>query len=901
MRRVGRSLRCVSLLVVASILSCRAVAEPSTEGALEKAREFIRAKHYAQAVSLLEQSLAGGSSIPPAEILELFGEALAKAGRYQQARLAMQDYMRFYPKGDGAARVKMRLGALPPETAPPPMLATKSASNPGDTTNPDDVAWSMNGSLSSYFIRDDSYNAVKDISIAPNPSADPDAHRLHQNTFLTTFDQLIFIKHPYAKTKIKISGMDEHRMRPGEVVSDQYGLSQAYVETVFDALDLSVRIGRQTRNAGGVLGRFDGALVSWRMSQMLRLNAVAGSANISRFDAPLKDGRFFAGGSVDLRLTPNLDVSLFAIQQNMRTLLDRRAVGGEFRYFNKNLSVLGMVDYDIHFNRFNAGTISSSYTFEDGSVVAGSFDRRRVPYLASFNALQGQPFLTLYDMLKFRSQDEVRRFAIDRTPYFQSAMMSYTRPLTDKLSINFDATTTYVSGTLPSGGVDGSKPLGREYYVSGQLIANDIFAPGDLYTGALRFARLADSYVYFIDLDARFPLTEQFRVSPRLRLGYREDRNAPLQETTILPSLLLDYFVTRNLAIEAELATKWIDTAAGNFRGQTRDLFFTLGVRSDFGSDGIAHCVGRLTPCLASMFGATHAEGKAAGERPAAAAPALSSAYLFEVGARYWLGGARTAYDYFASDTPTLKVSSLSYDRLVAQSGELFFRGDAREGLLRNVFLKGNIDAGVLQSGRLLDHDYPIGDLGSLTRSAASGRTVSATIDLGYNIYTGERMRVGAFVGWQSWFDAIDAKGCEQIGLGAVCFPPISNTFRMASERDHFKSFRVGAALDVALTDKLSWSGEFALASTYLRATDTHYFTFGADPAKGRGGGFEAETAMKYAFTDRMSLGVGLKWRHLSADALDMYGQLLKYEVNRIGLFAQASYRFGWGDLLKRD
>ena len=272
-------------------------------------------------VAILEQTLAAGESIPNVELLELFGEALAKAGRYQQARAAMQDYLRFFPRGEGAARVKMRLGALPPEAGPPPVFARANQLNAGD------AVWSATGSLSTYFIRDDSYNAVKDISIAPNASADPDAHRLHQNTFLTTFDQLIFIKHPYAKTKIKISGMDEHRMRPGQIYSDQYGLSQAYAETSFDMLDLSVRIGRQTRNAGGVLGRFDGALVSWRMNQMLRLNAVAGSANISRFDAPLKDGRLFGGASVDIQLIPELDVSLFAIQQNMRTLLDRRAVG----------------------------------------------------------------------------------------------------------------------------------------------------------------------------------------------------------------------------------------------------------------------------------------------------------------------------------------------------------------------------------------------------------------------------------------------------------------------------------------------------------------------------------------------------------------------------------------------
>ncbi|WP_442755929.1 hypothetical protein ACNHKD_04585 [Methylocystis sp. JAN1] len=898
MRRVGWWLHRVSVLGLASVISCGAFAEPLNGSALEKAREFIRAKHFAQAIAVLQQTLAGGSSIPNADTLELFGEALAKGGRFQQARLALQDYLRFFPKGEGAARVKMLLGTLPPETAPPlPQMATINQ------INPDETAWSMTGSLSSYFIRDDSYNTAKDISTAPNATADPDSHRLHQNTFLTTFDQLIFIKHPYAKTKIKITGMDEHRMRPGEVNSDQYGLSQAYVETSFDTLDLSVRIGRQNRNAGGVLGRFDGALVSWQMNQMLRFNAVAGSANISRFDAPLKDGRFFAGASVDLRLIPNLDVSLFAIQQNVRSLLDRRAVGGEFRYFNKNLSLLGMVDYDVHFNRFNAGTLSTSYTFDDGSVVAASFDHRRVPYLASFNALQGQPFLTLYDMLKFRSEDDVRRFAIDRTPYFQSAMMSYTRPLSEKLSINLDVTTTYVSGTLPSGGVDGTNPLGREYYLSGQLIANGIFTPGDLYTGALRFARLADSYVYFIDLDARYPLSEQFRVSPRLRLGYREGRNAPLRETTVLPSLLFDYFVTKNLAIEAEIATKWIDSAAGNFRGQTRDTFFTLGLRSDFSSDGTARCAGRLTPCLAGLFAPARTPDRVepVDRKEPAVPPWISSVFMFEVGARYWLGRSRTAYDYFADDTPTLKVSTLSYDRLVAQSGEVFFRADAQEGLLRNMFLKGYIDTGFLRSGRLVDRDYPLGGLGSLTQSVAAGRSFSGTIDLGYNIYADERLRLGAFFGWQSWVDSIDANGCVQRGLGAICIPSVPASVRMVSERDHFKSFRVGAALDVALASGLSWSSEFALASTYHRATDTHYFTFGADPAKGRGGGFEAQTGLKYALTERISLGAGLRWRHQEDQSLDMYGQLLSYRVDRFGAFAQASYRFGWGDLFGRE
>ena len=157
----------------------------------------------------------------------------------------------------------------------------------------------MSGARSSFFVRDDSYNQTKDISIAPNPFADPDAHRFHQDTFLTTIDLYGSINSDAAKTKFKISGLDEQRIRSG-LNLNRAGISSAYVETTLKETDLTVRAGRQTRNTGGVIGRFDGALVSWQASDMFRLNAVGGAPNWSRFDAPFRAGRYFAGASIDL-------------------------------------------------------------------------------------------------------------------------------------------------------------------------------------------------------------------------------------------------------------------------------------------------------------------------------------------------------------------------------------------------------------------------------------------------------------------------------------------------------------------------------------------------------------------------------------------------------------------------
>lgn len=881
------------------------------EASMDEARYAIRKSRFNEAIALLKKVLQLPENQHTADALEMLGEARQKAGQTAQARAEFEDYLQRYPTGEGTARVAQRLGGLGGGASPQPAFlrggfgpeTPKIDGAPSDRVG--QSIWSMSGSISSFYIRDDSYNTTKDISIAPNPSADPDAHRLHQDTFLTNFDLYGTINNDQTKTKFKIAGADEHRLLPDRPDLDRYGISTAYVESTLKEYDVTARVGRQTRNTGGVIGRFDGGLVSWQASNMFRLNVVGGAANWSRFDAPFKDNRYLAGASVDIaRVIDGLDLSLFAIQQNDRWLVDRRAVGAEFRYFNKDKSVLGMVDYDVHFQRLNAGVLSGSWTLEDKSVLSGTVDYRRVPYLSSWNALQGQPFLTLFDMLKFNTQDEIRRYAIDRTPVFQSAMASYSRPLNDNFQVNVDATVTRLSGTAPSGGVDGTLPSGTEYYFSGQLMGTNLFTPGDLYAGAVRYARLADSDVYFADLNARYPWNEKVRLSPRLRAGYRDGRYIPLKETTVLPSFLIDYLWAKNLALEAEIGAKWIWGEVAGIRSNTQSLFVTLGLRSDFSTDGMYRCAGRLAPCAGMLFGPPSADAQVKNDniyyRDAlfqADAPPVTSAFVLEGGLRYWYSQGNNGYDYFADETTSSRVSRLAYTKLSAHSGELFFRADARRGLIRNMFLKGYIGGGGIGSGKLYDEDFPpFTQLYSKTVSDSAGKVRYGSIDLGYNIYADELFRLGAFVGFHTWFETVHASGCTQLGVNPACIPPIPNSVRLITEKDRWNSFRLGAVVDVNLTDRLKWNGEVALTAASQRPLDTHYFTFGDDPAKGRGGGFQAETALKYQLTDNINIGLGLRWWRFNTHATDMYGQLLKYRTDRYGVFGQASYRLNWGD-----
>ena len=245
------------------------------------------------------------------------------------------------------------------------------------------------------------------------------------------------------------------------------------------------------------------------------------------------------------------------------------------------------IDYDIHFNDLNAAILSGTWTFADKSVLTAGFDYRKSPYLSAWTALQGQPFTTLYDLLKAHTLDQADQWALDRTATYISGTAGYTYPINQNLQVGADVTVTDTSGTVSSGGVLGTPSIGTEIYTSAQIIANDMLSPGDLYIAGVRFADLNDSKLYVADFSARYPVTEAWKVGPRLRLGYRQGDGIDLTEYSVLPSLLVNYSWSKDMNLEIEGGARWTDTTTANAVNETStELFLTVGYRYDFYADG---------------------------------------------------------------------------------------------------------------------------------------------------------------------------------------------------------------------------------------------------------------------------------------------------------------------------
>ena len=518
-----------------------------------------------RAIQLLTKILQQPDSADAQEAQELLGLARERNGQLAHAKAEYETYLKAYPEGEAAERVRQRLaGLLTARAAPKEKLRAAGAAG-----QESDVETRLSGSWSQFYSRDESFTDIE-------------GRTTNQSELDSNLDLDGSVRDDRYEAGVRISGgylRDFEDPGPG---SDGR-VTTLYADAFDSETELFGRIGRQTRSSGGVLGRFDGGLASYQISPTVKANAVAGLPVETTTGLTVSTDRYFYGVSMDFgTFAEAWDTNLFAINQIADGITDRRAVGGEVRYFQPNRTAFGLVDYDIDYNELNIALLTGNYIFPDQTTLNLSLDYRRSPILTTTNAIQGQTAGSLTALLETLSEDEVRQLAEDRSATSKSVTVGASRPLNSLFQVSADATASSLSGTDASGGVEASEGTGVELFYSMQLIGSSIFKEGDLAVLGLRYADTQNSDRYTVDVNTRYPVNRAFRVNPRLRTDYRENKNDNGNQISVKPSVRFDYYWTRTLLFELDLGAEWTNDRIDEESDDRTGFFVNVGYRVDF-------------------------------------------------------------------------------------------------------------------------------------------------------------------------------------------------------------------------------------------------------------------------------------------------------------------------------
>ena len=534
------------------------------ESLRQRAESALNNKDYKQAITLLTTLLAKGSPEDKPFATEFLGVARERNYQLAFAKQYYEQFLNEYPDSPDAARVKQRLNSLigiEEMTNKKQLQAGKNrAAQSKDYTR---------GSIATDYrfsrLVDDLGNSRDTVSLVNLDIDYRGQYEVESGTVKARFS----------------GGHLEDLLTDSSSTSDV--LRYAHISWKSTDKTYIAEIGRMRSRGKGIFGRFDGVLFGYGFNDKQTVNIVAGYPVTSSRVLSLDPERTFVSVSFDWEdMIPDLDVSIFLLNQTIDNLTDRQAIGGEFKYFNRAISLYGLVDYDIFYDELNAFLISGSYRAENNFRYNWSMNLRKSPYISTRNALVGQSSDSLEELQAlFLTEEEILDLAVDRTLESKTATFQVSKSINETYDINTSVTWMDLSGAPASGGVAEIVDPGGSVYFNIYLGARKLYSESDSHQLGVRLSKLSNSDVYSIFGNSQYKFTKEWRLRAKLRYDDRTSENGSEQQS-ISPAVRLQ-FQNKNNYLYAELGAIFYTNQSSGFEEVKTDIYYAyLGYRYYF-------------------------------------------------------------------------------------------------------------------------------------------------------------------------------------------------------------------------------------------------------------------------------------------------------------------------------
>ncbi|MFA5825645.1 MAG: hypothetical protein WC825_06700 [Gallionellaceae bacterium] len=536
-------------------------------------RDALAAKNYPAAIEAFNKLLMLPPNQYSQDAQEWVGVARERGGQPAKAKVEYELYLKLYTTEPGVQRVKQRLAglALPATTVkmetPDKKIAPRSF---------------VQGGISSRYY----YGQSKiDTTYPFNNASQTDTYSIiDQSSLISNIDATgRYVNEDY-DNRIVFRDVHTKNFLPGK--TDRNRVNSAYIEYKNRTEDYSARLGRQTTGGGGVMGRFDGVAAGYGSPQDFRVNGVAGQL----VDFTFTKQPIFYGVSVDKG-----PVSIYLLNQTLEGILDRRALGGEFKYFEGGKTAFAALDYDIYFKVLNSTMLTGSWWVEStGTTYNFIADYRKSPSISIRNALNGAATTSVKDLLAVMNETQLQQLARDRTGNSAFSQMGITQKLSSTWQLGGDIKLAQTGG-LPASGIDPNTGVsgvqgyvaaypstGMEKTLTAQLIGSNLYSDSDITTfgGSYTTSGYVKSgqsvFVY-----NRTSWDREFYVDTSWYF-YSQSDNYGGNMVRNTPTLRLAYQIQQELSLDAEFGGELSDMSGPFQTSKSTRMFGSLGFRWDF-------------------------------------------------------------------------------------------------------------------------------------------------------------------------------------------------------------------------------------------------------------------------------------------------------------------------------
>lgn len=492
-----------------------------------------------------------------ADSLELLGVSRERNGQIAQAKSVYQQYLHNYPKGPAAIRVKQRVAEL-----------IQSEITPQKKLKPSKYKSSRSlasGTLAQYYY----YGRNNLSNVDSNVDQSLLVNQLSANWRMRTktYEMNSFF---YANANYDF--VDNS--------SDGAEISSLYWKLKHFEKGLYATLGRQSGLSGGLLGKFDGLVLGYDVARKIRTNALFGYPVDIFEKTSVQTNRQLWGLNVEFwELWNSWNINPYFITQEYDGIINRQALGSEFRYFQKNKNLYAMVDYDISYDDLNIFILRGQYSFIKSTTLTMNFDYRNNPLLETANALIGTPDAeNISDIQDSFTEEEIRESALERTGDSTTVSIGAIHLISKDLQVNGDITfADQVFKVETESGDIVDEEVTQRYYAL-QFIINRIFGKQDATFVTLRQSNTSTYDEFSVTLANRVPLQQKWRIDTRIRASQREDDDGD-ELDKLKPSLKITYRHNKRMDFLFDFSMEWWKYGSTSNEPDYRRFFTNIGYR----------------------------------------------------------------------------------------------------------------------------------------------------------------------------------------------------------------------------------------------------------------------------------------------------------------------------------
>jgi hypothetical protein len=482
------------------------------------------------------------------------GIARERIGQQTKAIIEYQTYLKLYPQGEAVKWVNDRMAVL--KKSFPEVFAKLAGPESGPAApvkiQQTEFKAMEYGSLAMYAYTGAS--KVTTATVPPTVVSRTDQRSVITNINLTgryfnnEYDNRLVFQDFYAANFL--SGQDNNNR-----------LGAFFYEIRDRVVNYYARIGRQSGMGGGVLGRFDGISAGYGITSNYSVNIVSGKlADISADATPT-----FKGASVDFGIVSPVGGSLYFISQSFQGIVDRRAVGGNLRYFDQDKTILSLFDYDTQIRGLNILTLQGSTNSQGkGNDYNFILDHRKNPLLDIRNAVSGTT-ATINGLIQngWTIQD-LSDLAKQRTATSNMAQFGLVKHVNEKWNAGTDVSVSNTGGLSASGtllpdgstGIEGYVPpvasSGNALSLSQRFTGSGVFRSNDITTYALTYSKSRTNHAQSFQFNNHVDLQEKWALDTSIVMSLLNDVTSQ-KVNTVSPTLKVTYRIKNNLSEDTQL------------------------------------------------------------------------------------------------------------------------------------------------------------------------------------------------------------------------------------------------------------------------------------------------------------------------------------------------------------